>query len=107
MPPRNAGTSITVTYAWGTIALRSGNPTDTSAKARCKEHFKRSRSLCDRCRVAMLRKLNDDHTSIRPQRGDFQSSLKRRRECHCYFFDSMARRSLTSHVDFGAEANTG
>jgi hypothetical protein len=57
--------------------------------------------------VAMLRTLNDDHTAIRPQRGDFQSSLERRRECHCYFFDSMARRSLTSHVDFGAEANTG
>src|SRR6266481_7964001 len=77
------------------------------SKARCKERFKRSRSLCDRCRVAMLRKLNDDHTSIRSRRGDFQSSLKRRRECHCYFFDSMARRFLTSHVDFGAEANTG
>jgi hypothetical protein len=34
---------------------------------------------------------NDGHTSIRPRRGDFQSSLGRWRECHCYFFGSMAR----------------
>jgi hypothetical protein len=53
------------------------------------------------------RKWNDDHTSIRPQRGDFQPSLEHWRECHCYFFDSLARRSLKSHVDFEAEANTG
>jgi len=51
--------------------------------------------------------LNDDYTSIGSRRGDFQSSLERRRERHCYFFNSLARRSLTSHVDFGAEANAG
>jgi hypothetical protein len=45
--------------------------------------------FCQHCAVPAY--LNDDHTSMQSRRGCFQPCPELRRECHCYFFGSMAR----------------
>jgi hypothetical protein len=54
----------------------------------------------------MLRKLKDDHTSIRPRRGAFSTSVGQHREFHCFFTARMARRSSASHVARRTETST-
>lgn len=89
---RLSGTHGVVRHFWSSISAKLLAPA---------ERFKRSRSLYDRCRVTMLRELNDDHASIRPRRGAFSTSVGQHREFHCFFPARMARRSSASHLSSG------
>jgi hypothetical protein len=54
----------------------------------------------------MLRRLNDSHTSMRPRRGAFRSSVGQHGEFHCFFAARMARRSSASHLGIRTETST-